>query len=265
MLSLKDKMESHRQESIQKFLEIYKKDPNILAILLGGSIAHGFAQSDSDIDLLIVVDSGEYQKQKKSNKLTFSLKDICTYENGYIDCKVMDIDFLIKVSEYGSDPARYAFKDNIILFSKVNNLSDFLEKITSFPKDKKNEREKRFASRLLAWKWFYSEGVKKKNRYLVFLSLQKIVLFSSRIILNENELLYPFHKWMLEEVKTGTSKPNGYMDKVDELFESHTLDKVNKFCKEVLDFVKLDENAIDWPNYFLKDSEQKLARSRAAR
>ena len=61
---------------------------------------------------------------------------------------------------------------------------------------------------------------------------------------------------MLEEVKVATRKPEGYMDKVNEIFESHTLDKVNKFCKEVLDFVKLEEQAIDWPNYFLKDSEQ---------
>ena len=249
-------MEQHHQESIEKFLDLYKKDPNILAILLGGSIVHGFAQSDSDIDVLIIVDSEEYQRRRKINDLTFPIKDICTYENGYIDCKVIDINFLTKVSKYGSDPARYAFTDNKILFSKVNNLSVLLEEITSYPKDKKREREKRFASQLLAWKWFYSEGLKKKNNYLVFLSLQKIVLFSSRIILNENEMLYPFHKWMLEEVKVATRKPEGYMDKVNEIFESHTLDKVNKFCKEVLDFVKLEEQAIDWPNYFLKDSEQ---------
>ena len=161
-----------------------------------------------------------------------------------------------KASKYGSDPARYAFKDNKILFSKVNNLSDLLEKITCFPKHKKEERRKRFASQLLAWKWFYSEGNKKRNNYLIFLSFQKIVLFSSRMILNENEMLYPFHKWMLEEVKTAMDKPDEYMEKVNALFESHTIDKVNEFCKEVLDFVKLDEQMIDWANYFLRDSEQ---------
>jgi predicted nucleotidyltransferase len=249
-------MEIHHQESIEKFLEIYKKDPSVLAILLGGSIAHGFARPGSDIDLLLIVSQEEFQKRKASNELAFCLRDICTYENGYIDCKIADLDFLSKVSEYGSDAAKYAFKDNKILFSRYENLNNLLSKISAFPKEKINERRKRFASQLLAWKWFYSEGVKKKNNYLIFLALQKIVLFSSRIILNENELLYPFHKWVLEEVKLAALKPKGIIKRIEELFEIHSIEKVNEFCKEILDFINFNEKTVDWPNYFLNDSEQ---------
>ena len=249
-------MDKHHQESINLFVEIYKKDPEILAILLGGSLAHGFAKKDSDIDVFILVDSKEYEKRKAANKLAYSLWDICTYENGYVDCKIIDIDLLRRVSKYGSDPARYAFKDNKVLFSKLDNLPGLLSIISTFPKDKIKERRKRFASQLLAWKWFYSEGIKKGNKYLIFLSLQKIVLFSSRIILNENELLYPYHKWMLEEVKNAGRKPVDFISKIDALFENHTLEKVNEFCIEVLDFIDFNEKTVDWPNYFLKDSEQ---------
>ncbi|MEJ2614699.1 MAG: nucleotidyltransferase domain-containing protein [Ignavibacteriaceae bacterium] len=249
-------MEKHHEESIDKFLEIYKKDTSISAILLGGSIAHGFASSDADIDICLIVSNEEYQKRKTSNKLAFSIRDISTYENGYIDCKVVDINFLIEISKHGSDPARYAFKDNRILFTKIDNLSDLLARISSFPKDKKDERRKRFAAQLLAWKWYYSEGVKKQNNYLLFLSLQKIVLFSSRLILNENELLYPYHKWMLKVLDTAEKKPERYIKKVNEIFENHTLIKVNTFCEAVLNFIGFNEQTVDWPNYFLKDSEQ---------
>lgn len=249
-------MERHHQESIDKFLEIYKNDPAILAILLAGSIAHGFATFDSDIDIIILVNSEEYKQRKADNQLTFSLKNICTYENGYIDCKVADMDLLSKIAKYGSDPARYAFKDCQILFSKVDNLSNMLSGITSYPKNEMDERRKRFASQLLAWKWFYSEGVKKNNNYLFFLSLQKIVLFSSRIVLNENRLLFPFHKWMLEEVKLAPRKPDNFIQKIDELFKKHTIEGVNNFCTNVLDYIGFDELTVDWPNYFLKDSEQ---------
>lgn len=249
-------MKKHHQESIEKFLERYPKNSSILAILLGGSIAHGFEKPDSDIDVFILVAQEEFQKRKASNKLAFSLWDICTYENGYIDCKVVDLEFLSKVSERGSDPARYAFKDNKILFSRIDNLSNILANISTYPKDRVDERRKRFASQLLAWKWYYSEGGKKQNKYLLFLSVQKIVLFSGRLILNENELLYPFHKWMLRVLGTAEKKPEGFFEKIDELFENHTLEKVNEFCAEILGFVGLEEKAVDWPNYFLKDSEQ---------
>lgn len=249
-------MEKHHQESIDKFVEIYKQNGSILAILLGGSIAHGFAQPDSDIDVCLLVDSQEFQKRKAANKLAFSLWDICTYDQGYIDCKVVDIELLTRVAQHGSDPARYAFKDNLVLFSRADNIQELLSNITLFPKDKTDERRKRFASQLLAWKWYYSEGVKKQNSYLVFLALQKIVLFSSRLILNENELLYPYHKWLLKVVETAGRKPKGFLGKINELFERHTLEAVNNFCLEALAFVNFTEQSVDWPNYFLKDSEQ---------
>lgn len=249
-------MEKHHQESIEKFVEIYREDASILAILLGGSIAHGFAQPDADIDVCLLVDSEEFQKRKAAGKLAFSLWDICTYDHGYIDCKVVDIGLLTKIAQQGSDPARYAFEDNKILFSRVDDLEEMLRQITTYPKDRKAERRKRFAAQLLAWKWYYGEGLKKRNRYLVLLSLQKIVLFSSRIILNENELLYPYHKWMLQVVETAERKPEGFIGKVDGLLERHTLEQVNGFCQEMLEFIDFTEETLDWPNYFLKDSEQ---------
>ena len=249
-------MEKHHQEAIDKFLELYTKDETILAVLLTGSIAHGFAKYDSDVDVCLIVTTDEYLKRKEQDKLAFSLWDICTYKNGYIDCKVADINFLQKIKSDGSDPARYAFKDSKILYSKVNDLQELLNDITKYPDDQHDERNKRFASQLLAWKWYYSEAVKKTNKYLVYLSIQKIVLFTARIILNENRLLYPYHKWMLAVLNTAKNKPSDLMQKIDELFVNHSLETVNSFCIEILEFINFTEKTVDWPNYFLKDSEQ---------
>ena len=92
--------------------------------------------------------------------------------------------------------------------------------------------------------------------YLIFLSLQKIVLFSSRIILNENEMLYPYHKWLLKEIEKADKKPEGFLRKIDVLLKSHSLEKVNSFCQDILGFIDFTELTVDWPNYFLKDNEQ---------
>ncbi|MGA8263573.1 MAG: hypothetical protein WB779_03940 [Ignavibacteriaceae bacterium] len=249
-------MEQHHQEAIDKFLTKYIKDETILAMLLGGSIVHGFSVDDSDIDIILIVNPDEYLKRKEQNKLAFSLWDICTYENGYIDCKAVDINFLDKIKSRGSDPARYAFKDNRILYSKIEKLQHTLNEIARYPVHQQDERKRRFASQLLAWKWYYSEALKKKNKYLVYLSIQKIVLFASRIILNENQLLYPYHKWMLKVLETAENKPLNLMQKIDDLFNNHTLKMVNSFCTEILSFINYTEKTVDWPNYFLKDSEQ---------
>ena len=248
-------MEHHHQESISKFLNLYTSDTSILAILLGGSIAHGFAKSDSDIDVTLIVDELEYTKRKRDNKLAFSLWDICTYPGGYIDCKVVSLDFLQKVKTKGSDPARYAYKDNIILFSRLENLDELLADIIKFPIQYKMIRRNRFAAQLLAWRWYYSEGVKKENSYLIYLAIQKLVLFSCRIILNENEMLFPYHKWMLQVTASANNKPKQFDEFIQKIMKHHTVDRVNQFCAQILQFWKIEENALDWPNYFLMDSE----------
>lgn len=86
----------HHKEAIDIFVKRYSDDPTIQVILLGGSIANGFAKSDSDVDLIIIVNTEEFLNRKKENKLAFSIWDICTYENGYVDVKMIDIDFLKK-------------------------------------------------------------------------------------------------------------------------------------------------------------------------
>jgi|SRR5690554_286094 len=248
-------MEDHHRKAIEKFCQLYKEEPTVSAILLGGSIAHGFATPASDIDLIIIVDELEYKKKKKDNNLAFSLRDICDYPGGYIDCKVINRKFLNTLIDRGSDPARYAFQDSIILFSKITNLEQILEEIVKFPVQEKAVRRKRFASQLLAWKWFYGEGIKKQNQYLIYLSIQKLVLFSSRLVLNENNMLYPYHKWLLSVLGQAQDKPGGFEQAIIQLMTGHTLAIVEEFCHGILDYAGVDEKNLDWPNQFLLDSE----------
>lgn len=248
-------MENQHQEAIDKFLDRFKTDTTILAILLGGSLAHGFAESDSDIDVALIVDEAEYERRKRENKLAFSLWDICTYAGGYVDCKVVSLDFLQKISERGSDPARYAFKDNAVLFSRIENLEQLLAGVSRFPTAEKAVRRERFAAQLLAWRWFYSEGVKKQNSYLILLAAQKMVLFSCRLILNENEMLYPYHKWLLRETAKAQHKPDRFDESVQKLLAGHDLPLVGQFCAQVMEFLGIEEKSLDWPNHFLHDSE----------
>ncbi len=245
----------HHEESIEKFITRYQDDPAILAILLGGSLAHGFAKPESDVDIMLIVEESDYQRRKDENKLAFSLWDICTYPGGYIDCKAVSLSFMNTIMDKGSDPARYAFQDSRILWSRIDNLPEILSQITRFPAQDQDRRRTRFASQVLAWKWYYSEAVKKNNLYLKYLAIQKITLFASRLVLNENQMLYPYHKWLLNVVKLAPRKPDDFDQSIEHLLAHHTKDTVNAFCNQVLQFFQLDEKSLDWPNQFLHDSE----------
>ncbi len=141
---------SHKQ-SICNLTNKLKSDNSVLSLIIAGSIAHGFATESSDIDVMIVIKEKEYTKRLKSNKLHYFDKDSCTYD-GYIDGKYIGVDFLRKVADIGSEPARYAFCDSKITFTKNDLIPKIIKKIIQYPIEEKKSKIKRFYAQLEAWK-----------------------------------------------------------------------------------------------------------------
>jgi len=52
-------MHPHHEAAIERVVAQLRADPEVKALLLAGSIAHGFQSADSDVDLLIVVSDAE--------------------------------------------------------------------------------------------------------------------------------------------------------------------------------------------------------------
>jgi predicted nucleotidyltransferase len=247
----------HHLESIGNLVAFFAREASVQAILLGGSLAHGYARPDSDIDVSIVVESDEFRRRQQEGRLVHSSRELCTYEKGYVDCKYVDLAFLRLVAERGSEPARYAYHGAQILFSRVEGLDVLLAAIARYPVEKKAERVARFVAQLLAWRWYYSEALRQENQYLVLLSLQKLTLFGTRIVLAENELLFPYHKWMLRVLDSAPRQPAGMIDDIRALGSAHSWDAVEAYCRKLLSFVNVEFEAANatWPSLFLRDSE----------
>jgi predicted nucleotidyltransferase len=251
-------MEPHHEESINNLVIEMKTDDSILALILGGSLAHGFAGQDSDIDVAIVVSAGDMRKRREENQLVYVTRTPITYEGGYVDGKYVDLDFLEAVARRGSDPARFAFQGNRVLFSRIEGLEELFERIARFPVAEKDARRMRFAAQVMAWRWYFGEGARRNNHYLTTLALHKLVLFGGRLVLNENEMLYPYHKWLLRALEAAPRRPEGFMAVIAGLFESPSVDSVEAYIQSVLAFVGVDFEAagVSWPDFFIKDSEQ---------
>ena len=250
-------MHPHHAQSIQNVVAAFENDPAVVALLLGGSLAHGFARPDSDIDITIIVEAADYDLRKRERRLTYVNHTLCTYPHGYVDGKYVDESFLRLVAERGSDPARYAFDGARILFSRVSWLESVLADIGRYPVEQKRERIERFTAQLLAWRWYHGEALRQQSDYLLQLSLHKLVLFGARIVLAENELLFPYHKWMLRVLESAPRKPATLLADIRALLASPPREKVEAYCQALLDFIGVDEAAANraWPMRFMTDTE----------
>ena len=248
-------MHPHHSQTIQNVKEYFERDPEVLALLLSGSIAHGFESATSDVDIMIFLSEENYQKRFRTGQLTFFNTDLSTYEGGYVDGKYISLNFVKQVLEKGSEPARFAFEGTQVLFSKIKGFEEDIRRTAAYPIAEKAERIKRFSAQLEAWHWYCSEALKRDNEYLLGTAVSKLILFGGRLILAHNEMLYPYHKWFLKVLEGAKDKPSDLMACIQALTGSPTADNIEAFYGKVKTFQPWNENPYGWGAQFMLDSE----------
>jgi hypothetical protein len=248
-------MHTHHEASLQRVIEYFQNDAEVEALLLGGSLAHDFAEPASDVDVMMVVSDQAYDHRRREGRLQFFNQELCTYPEGYVDGKYLPGSFLSKVAEQGSEPARFAFQDARILFSRVNGLPEVLQAIVQYPRAGKETRLSRFLAQFEAWHWYAQEALKRGNRYLLNLSISKLALFGGRLILTHNELLYPYHKWFLRVLAQAPDKPADLLIRLQHLQDEPARATVEGYYECVKGFRAWTTSTTPWPHQFMLDSE----------
>lgn len=229
-------MYKHHEESIQNLISYYKNDEGVIAVILGGSVAKGCERLDSDIDAMVVVTEEKYKEQANKNAITECISGYCTYEGGYFDIKYYKREFLKAAAQKGSEPARNAFLSSKCLYTKDPEIPAILSAIPVFQRQEKDDKMLSFYSALML-NVHYFWAMSKNDIYLRTRAATDIVLFSYRLLLQENEVLFPCGKSLLYTVSKLSNKPEGILEKSD-LF-LHTLDDATKddFVNTILSFL----------------------------
>ncbi len=248
-------MYPHHIASIDNITAHFHRDAETLALLLGGSIAHGFETPGSDVDVMIVVSDAAHAERTARGDLHFFSRDLCTYDAGYVDGKYVARSFLARVAASGSEPARFAFQGARVLLSRIGDLAPRLGAIARYPVEDKAARIHRFYAQFEAWAWYAGEALRLDNAYLLGVSVSKLVLFGGRLILAHNEQLYPYHKWFLRVLDGVPDRPGDLMARIADLYASPSADHVKAFYETIVSFRTWNSGGASWPVQFVADSE----------
>lgn len=249
----------HHAATCRNVAAAFEREPGVLAVLLAGSIAHGYARPDSDVDIAIIVTPEELERRAADGRLTYFDRTLATWDGGYVDGKFHDLAFLRDVAERGSDQARYAFVGARPLVSHVDGLDELLAAAVRYPVADdagRAERVERFAAHLVAWGWYHGEAVRLGDRYLLTMATGKVVLFACRTVLAANALLFPFHKWMLRVTADAPDRPASMLDDIAALLAEPTTERVAAITDSVIDHLAVDRDRLTaWPMHFMRDTE----------
>lgn len=248
-------MHPQHVETISKIVAHFANCEDVLAVLLTGSVAHGFSRENSDVDIAIVVGESDFQRRKFARELTFYDTSLCSYPEGYVDGKYMDLGFIRDVAQRGSEPARFAFKDAKILSNKVADLEQLLCEASKYPQEQQEANLQRFQAQFEAWYWYVQQAFQTQDRYLLQFATSKLALFGCRQILAHNCMLFPFHKWLTRVVAQAPSSPDHFLSHLNSMLQSPTPESTSNFFRSVNEFVPRIGTEHHWSTHFILDSE----------
>jgi hypothetical protein len=251
-----------QNQSIERVTQHFREQPGVEALLLVGSIAHGFATERSDVDIAIVVSDAEYERRRAAEELLFFSLELAGYPDGYVDGKYLSPRFLGEVEARGSEPARFAFAHARVLFSDRPGLAEQLERIARYPQAGKGERMRHFHAHMEGWHWYTGQAERHDNPYLMGVAVSKLVLFAGRLVLAHNELLYPFHKWFFRVLEQAPQKPEGLVEAMRELSRAPSARAATVLYEQVRDYHPWPKDP-RWSQHFLHDTELSWLRDAA--
>lgn len=256
-------MKPHHETAIQKLADHFSKEEGYLAVIVGGSIAKGVESEYADIDVLLVVTDELYEKRKDGNGLLYFSTDFCDYPSGYVDGKIVNLQYLKAAAERGNEVTRAAFNGAFVAYSAIPDLDDLLSRIPVYQTGERQEKIRSFRAQFECAYWYLGEAIKRDDRYLLNHAVSNLILYGGRLILAHNEILYPYHKLFMGELERAPEKPDNLMELINVLLEEPTAENAKAFHDAIMGFRRWDEPPELWAVRFLKDTELAWVEDRA--
>ena len=218
----------HHREAVKELISIFREKEGVIALVFGGSVAKHMQREDSDIDAMVIVTEEFYERKRKVNCIAecISMGD-CAYPGGYFDVKYMTKDYIRDAAEKGSEPTRNSFIGSHVLFSADEEVTELVRRIPVFQKQEFEEKMLSFFSNLqLNYNYFWKAC--RPEGYMKLKVASEIVYSLYRMVLQENEILFPCNRRLEQFVKLAPDQPEHLVEYCEEFcrtLEDDPLDK----------------------------------------
>jgi predicted nucleotidyltransferase len=248
-------MRADHREALEATVAETEDDDGLVACILAGSIAKGWERPDSDVDVVVVATDEEYERRYAEWDLQFYDVRETSHGEVPVDGKVVDVAFLEEVAERGSEPARAAFVDVEVRYTEDSEIPTLVDEVATYPTGEKTDRIETFYSQMQAYRWYVGEAEKRDNAYLAHHTASQLALFGGRLLLANDETLFPYHKWFPRVLAAVEDRPDETMDLFETLLAERTTDAADAFVTAIEDHREWETPEVGWPVRFLLDRE----------
>ncbi len=133
---------------------------------------------------------------------------------------MVDLAFLHDAAARGSEPARFAFQEAFVAYSRLPEVERLVAAIPVYPEQERDRKLAVFyAHAALYANYLVPEAERWENRYLLWQAATNTVLFAGRLLLAHNRLLFPSHKWLYRAIEQAAEVPADFLALAHPLLE----------------------------------------------
>ena len=223
-------MYQHHEESLKIMVEHYRSQPGVIAFIFGGSVSKGMERPDSDLDGMVIVSPEEFEQRVSNNTTCEVTYGKCTYPEGYFDVKYMTKEYLQLAAEKGSEPTRASFYMAKVMFTQDPEIEELVAKIAAFQQQEKPEKMLSFYADLMLSYEYYWKMCRVEN-YMKIRTASEMVYCIYRLILQENEILFPCNRRLEQYVELAPNKPEGIVEMCKEFTNTLSDDLIDNIIE----------------------------------
>ena len=99
----------HHDATIEGYVATVRDRPDVVGVVVVGSVARGTPREDSDVDVYLVVTDEAWEAARAAGTIAAVSQEGVTYPGGYVDIKLASPGYLTAAAERADDSTRASF------------------------------------------------------------------------------------------------------------------------------------------------------------
>lgn len=201
----------HHERAVERYVARVSTDQDVLAVVISGSVARGTARADSDVDLYLVVTEERWAAAFRERRLMYVETEDIGYPGGYFDIKLATLSYLDEAAERGDDPVRDSFAASRIVFSRIPDLAERIDRVTAVSAAQWRDRVAGFVAQCrLHGGYFLPQAAASGERMLLAHASVHLATAAGRAMLAHNRVFFSGPKYLTAQVGALPQTPAGF-------------------------------------------------------
>lgn len=187
----------HHDDTVAGYVASVADRPEVLGVVVVGSVARATPREDSDVDVYLVVTDEAYADARSRGRIAAVSQDGVTYPGGYVDVKLASPGYLATAAERGDDPTRASFTGAQVSLDRLGDIPQRIERITTLPEATWSRRVAAYrAQTRLYGGYFLKQADQLDDHFLLHHSAVHLALAAGRLALAKHRRFFSGQKYL---------------------------------------------------------------------